>query len=146
MKISSSLTSYSLRLRPCRKLAHSKQVFLLPTQKTDGIPTTNIIRYFIRNRTAAGWLICFTWNINMDYILAKRDRTCGHLNGNVNIVDVGCVNTGSSDGFNSSCRGSCLPAGGRNHYLIQTTALGLQNPETNIYLLFSLGLNSKCSV
>lgn len=51
-----SLCSYSFRLRPCRKLAHSKQVFLLPTQNAEGIPTTNIIRYLIRNNAKAGRL------------------------------------------------------------------------------------------
>ncbi|TNN43730.1 hypothetical protein EYF80_046075 [Liparis tanakae] len=37
-----------------RKLAHSKQVFLLPTQNTEGIPTTSIITYLMRNSTMAG--------------------------------------------------------------------------------------------
>ncbi|KAF3849557.1 hypothetical protein F7725_019276, partial [Dissostichus mawsoni] len=32
------------------KPAHSKHVFLLPTQNTEGIPTISIITYFVRKR------------------------------------------------------------------------------------------------
>lgn len=53
--------THSFRLRPWKKLAHSKQVFLLPTQNTDGIPTTSTIRYFMRNRTRSGLLVCSTY-------------------------------------------------------------------------------------
>lgn len=53
--------TYSLRLLPWKKLAHSKQVFLLPTQNTEGIPTISIIRYLMRNRTRSGRLVRSTY-------------------------------------------------------------------------------------
>lgn len=52
--------SYLLHLLPWKKLAHSKQVFLLPTQKTEGIPTTSIITYLSRNRPRSGRLLFST--------------------------------------------------------------------------------------
>lgn len=52
--------THSFLCWPWKKLAHSKQVFLLPTQKTEGIPTTSIIRYFMRKRATLGLLICST--------------------------------------------------------------------------------------
>lgn len=54
--------THSFFFLPWKKLAHSKQVFLLPTQKTDGIPTTRAIRYFIRKRMRSGRLVCVTYN------------------------------------------------------------------------------------
>lgn len=58
---SSSLQeTHSFLWWPLKKLAHSKQVFLLPTQKTEGIPTTSIIKYLMRKRATFGLLVCST--------------------------------------------------------------------------------------
>ena len=54
------INTYSLRRLPWKKLAHSKQVFLLPTQKTEGMPTTSSIRYLMRNRARSGRLVLST--------------------------------------------------------------------------------------
>lgn len=52
--------TYFLHLLPWKKLAHSKQVFLLPTQNTEGIPTISIITYLIKKRTRSGRLLFST--------------------------------------------------------------------------------------
>lgn len=53
---------------PLKKLAHSKQVFLLPTQNTEGMPTTSIIRYLIRNKAMSGLLVCSTCEDSFSHI------------------------------------------------------------------------------
>lgn len=112
--------SYSLRLRPWRKLAHSKQVFLLPTQKTDGIPTTSIIRYFMRNRTAAGWPICFTWKYKHTGYEAEHTGT--HRNNRRWCCKLNKIH--NVQGLYVCCRVSCLHqrAGGPGQYKQQLMA------------------------
>ncbi len=66
--------THSFLLRPWKKPAHSKQVFLLPTQNTDGIPTTSTIRYFMRNRTRSGLLVCSTYTQMIIISPGRADR------------------------------------------------------------------------
>lgn len=46
--------SHSLLRVLLKKYAHSEHVFLLLTQNTADIPTTNVIKYFTRNRERSG--------------------------------------------------------------------------------------------
>lgn len=58
--------SYSLFRFLLKKLAHSEQVFLLPTQKTGEMPTINVNRYFIRNKNISGLASTFAWKTIKD--------------------------------------------------------------------------------
>lgn len=55
--------SYSLLRFLLKKLAHSEQVFLLPTQKTGDMPTINVSKYFIRNKNISGLASTFAQKI-----------------------------------------------------------------------------------
>lgn len=55
--------SYSLLRFLLKKLAHSEQVFLLPTQKTGDMPTINVSKYFIRNKNISGLASAFAQKI-----------------------------------------------------------------------------------
>jgi len=50
-----------------KKLAHSEQVFLLPTQNTGDMPTINVSKYFIRNRNISGLASAFAWKIKFNW-------------------------------------------------------------------------------